>query len=209
MSRFGLGFLGGGAEPFDIEYVGNVQFASFSSPYTVSDQNVGGPGLIVLHISNANTGTISGVTMDGNAMSLAVSATGTSTRTSLYYARKASGSTATFVISGSSIARMGLEIMRIKGLLSSDTPHHTHGPSGGGNSSRSVTINAPQGGGVVVGATGDEDATHTYTNATRIDLLQNTFDSCSCGRYLTTGGNETGRSITVNNCRCVCAASWK
>lgn len=196
------------AQPFNIEFVSNTNgFSSFSSPVTLNNRNVGGPGLIIFHLANANQGNVSGVTMDGSPMTLAAGNTGVNTRSGIYYARKASGTTATFVITGSSIARYGAQILRITGSLSSDTPFDT-AADGGGSGSRSVSIDAPSGGGVVVAAIDIEQSSHNYTNATRLDVMIGEHDSASVGRYITVGATQSNRSITVNSSRCICAASW-
>ena len=196
--------------PVNISYVSHATNDTGAATYTYTNQDIGAASydrLVVVHVANAVAGTITGVTIGGNAAANAANTTGTSTRTSLWYLRVPTGTTATIVVSFSgAINRCHIQVLRVT-RQSSDTPFDTAAPAGGGDASRTITIDAPASGGIIAAAIGDAGSV-TFTNATELDDVTAAFDTLACGKYITPVNTELGRIITVNPCRAICGAAW-
>jgi hypothetical protein len=201
--------------PFGITYVATSKDASTATTFTFTNHSIGAADssrIVVVGLADAGSGgnTISSVTIGGNSAAIAVQTSGTSTRVGIAYLAVPSGTTATIVATYSgSVSRCFVNVYSVVGAQNG-TPFDTDGPAGGGTSSRSITIDAPIGGGVIAISTdGNADDT-TWTNATEDnDDISNGFDGVSVAHYTTPGATETNKSITANSVRAVCGASWQ
>lgn len=202
--------------PFDASYIGNADDNTARTVYTFTAQAIGAVDpspdptksrMVVVHIANAAVGTINSVTIGGITATLAASCSGTSMRTSIYYALVPTGTTADIVVTfAAGISRCHINVWRIVGQLS-NTHTDSDSPAGAGDASRTITIDAPAGGVVLSGSSSGSGAA-TITNSTLDNARTSGSEIVSCARYTTVGATEANRVITHNPCRAVCGASF-
>lgn len=161
--------IAGGAPPATITFAGSTAVAnSGASPRTFTDHAIGPAGnrWVVVGAGQRVNGSISGVTITGNAMTEVVANLhGSTTSTSssglwIYY--YPTGTTATIVVSvtGTPVAGAGIGVWALYDLLS-DTPTDTQTPDGTPNTA-SLTVAA---GGVCVGIVQNLGSSGTRTNS--------------------------------------------
>jgi hypothetical protein len=185
---------------------GSGSSTSFSA--SLGETSVSRVTLIVVS-TTGNTSQHNSVTVNGVAATSVVNTTGTNTRVSIWRINTSTMTeNATIVATfAGSVDSRNVAVFRMVGAIS-ETPFDTHAPGGGGDSSRTNTLDAPIGGAILTGAVGGSGSV-TYTNSTEQYDVVVSLGNHSAGIYATAGATEANRVITVNACRAVASASWQ
>lgn len=202
-------------QPFSLEYVAGsytVNTANLTT-YTFNNVPFGAAEanrilIVMFAIARSGSQGTHSVTIAGNAPTT-LQSNGTNCSVSLSYLKVPTGTDGTIEgqSSAGSAANAAVAVFRLVGQTS-DTPFHSQNPAGGGDGSRSITINVPSDGGVCAVAIGNEDSgSGSWTNAT--PQYGSTYDG-NAGTWgsLFLGGPQTGRVITHSDCRAICGLSW-
>jgi len=206
-------FPGGGIAgrtPFDISYTATSDQGA-STTYTFTSLAIGNPDslrAIFVGVTGANGGTVNSVTVGGISATQVVANTGTNFSLALWVAVVPTGTTANVVVTfAAGQARCAVQIVRMVGY-NSLTPTDTDAPAGGGDASRTITIDAPANGGVMSFACGRGGAIGV-TNTTLLNATTTGgSDNVACAAYITVGSAEANRVITHNPCRANLGAAY-
>ena len=200
--------------PFALSFTDSVSPETIgANTYSFTDRAIGessGGRLVVCAVHWALTGstTLSSATIGGVAATIVAQCNGTNTGVAIIAAVVPTGTTATVALTwAASVARGGIGLWRMVGQVS-NTAYDFDNPAGGAQAVRTVTLDVPAGGGVIVASEGDQSNATTWTNATeRYDYV--TANDNSSGADDVTATLLSGRVITDSGTRVVCAASWQ
>lgn len=202
-----------------LTYITNTGITTDTTIYTFTNVNVTSSGLVVvsIHSENNTTATISSVTINGSAASIAVQRVGTSANSyatsGIAYGR-ITGTTATIVVTFSAgRARCLIGVWRIDNNIS-DTPisSNSNAASSGTGLSIDLTNTSLTNMGVVAQTNGTQNTTVSYTNATeRYNVAPESATQASGGDYTTTtSGTRTVSTSFTSSTQPICltGAVW-
>jgi len=186
-----------------LNYITFTGITSDNSTFTFTDVNVTSAGLVVVTI-NSESGspptTITGVTINGNAATIAVQQRGdlvapASYVTSAIAYGRITGTTATVVVSfGSNQGRCVIGVWRIDNN-NSDTPISTNGANAASGTGLTINLTGTTltNLGVVAQTNGTQNTTVSYTNATERynNAIENLSQASGADYTTTTSGTRT------------------
>lgn len=195
-----------------LSFVDSTQDTGTGPTYTFTDHAIGTAAsdrLVIVTVHQGGTNrTVNSVTIGGNAANIVGTALGTLQGITIAWRRVTTGTTATIVVdfSGTLSAGCTVGVFRCVGQLS-DTPTDFDAPAGGGDASRSATIDIAANGVAVAGASGGS-TTDIWTNATTA-FSESLSTTRHRGASHSVVAAATGLAITHNACRCIMAAAWR
>lgn len=193
-----------------LTYITNTGITTDSTSYTFTNVNVTSAGLVVVAIhseSGSPPSTITGVTINGSAATIAVQQRGdlaapASYATSGIAYGRITGTTATVVVSfGSNQGRCVIGVWRIDSN-NSDTPISTNSASAISGTGLSINLSNTSltNVGVVAETNGTQNTTVSYTNATvRYNNAIENLSQASGADYTTTSSGTRTITTTFSN----------
>lgn len=183
-----------------VSYISTSTNTVDQTTYTFTNQNIGGPGLIVVaaHGDGGSGGDISSCTIGGSAATPVILSNQAALSVGLFSKRITSGTTATIVVTyGASVGRCGIYVFRIQGVFS-DAVRDT-ASNNGVAASLSVTVDALEDGVIVAAATNDVDRRMTWSGVTESYDVGIEANVGTTGGVAETTSDDLGRTITVTD----------